>query len=95
MFDKIGHIKALFRRVNRAVQIGFANLFLAIGGLLLTVLVLQSPELLKGLFSGDPKALEAIISGLAGVGLCWLQWRYRHVVYPQLRREFLAGRSAR
>lgn len=95
MFDKTGHIKALLRRVNRAVQIGFASLFLAIGGLLLMVLVLQSPGLLKGLFSGDPQSLEAIISGLAGVGLCWLQWRYRHVVYPQLRREFIAGRNAR
>ncbi|TWG92111.1 hypothetical protein L598_005000000120 [Mesorhizobium sp. J18] len=95
MFDKTGHIKALFRRVNRAVQIGFASLFLAIGGLLLMVLVLQSPGLLKGLCSGDSQSLESIISGLAGVGLCWLQWRYRHVVYPQLRREFLAGRNAR
>ncbi|WP_156936632.1 hypothetical protein [Chelativorans sp. J32] len=49
-------------------------------------LILQAPDLLKSLFSGDKAAARTIIGGFAGVKLCWLQWRYRHIAYPQLRR---------
>jgi len=56
------------------------------GGMLLVTLILQAPDLLKSLFSGDKAAARTIIGGFAGVKLCWLQWRYRHIAYPQLRR---------
>ena len=61
-------------------------LFAGMGGMLLATLILQAPDLLEGLFSGDKNAARTFIGGFAGVGLCWLQWRYRHIVYPQLRR---------
>ena len=95
MFEHVEQIKDRARRINRAMQEGLAGLFLVIGGLLLLVLILQSPDLLKGIFSGNQGASKALLMNGAAIGLCWLQWRYRHVVYPQLRREFLAGRSAR
>lgn len=81
-----GTWKGTFGRVNRAVQTGFSYLFLVMGGLLLA-LILQLPDLLKGLFAGDQRAAEAMIGCAAGVGFCWLQWRYRYVVYPQLLRD--------
>jgi len=98
------HMEPSFRRTNRVFQIGCAVFFLTLGGLLLATLVLQAPSLMNGVLSGDKSAAETLISGAAGTGLCWLQWRYRHVIYPQLRRDFrivkrkvqvIASRSSR
>jgi len=87
MSDRAEQIKAAFRGLNRSFQIGCAVLFACMGGLLLATLILQAPDLLKSLLYGEKSAVRTIIGSIAGVGLCWLQWRYRHVVYPQLRRE--------
>lgn len=88
MWEEKGQIKDSFRRANEAFQTACAALFMGTGGLLLATLILQAPELFQALFEGDTAAVDAIISSAAGVGICWLQWQYRHVVYPQLRRDF-------
>ncbi|OZI28914.1 hypothetical protein CEG14_23610 [Bordetella genomosp. 1] len=82
------YLNAAFRHANRTFQIACAVLLLALGGLLLATLVLQAPTLINSSLSGDERAVETIIGSTAGAGLCWLQWRYRHVVYPRLRRDF-------
>lgn len=87
MREEKRQVKGPFRRANRAFQTGRAALLMAIGGLLSATLILQAPTLLQALSHGDTAALDAIISDSAGVGICWLQWRYRHWVYPQLRHK--------
>lgn len=86
MFEHLDQIKTDARRANRAIQEGLSALILFLGALLLVILALLLPDMLKGTFSGDAAAPKAFLTNVAAVGLCWLQWRYRHVVYPPLRR---------
>ena len=78
-------IKTRFHRINRAVQTGLAVVF-AVMGVLLALAFLLNPAL----FLAGERPLEGILH-LAGA---WLQWRYRHIVYPQLRRDYLAEKRA-
>lgn len=87
MFEHVERIQNHALRVNRGVQEGLAGLILFMGALLLVVLALLLPDMLKGMFSGDTAAPKAFLMNVTAIGLCWLQWRYRHVVYPQLRRR--------
>lgn len=77
-------LKTNLTRFNRAFQIGFASLFAVIGVLLCLAFLMLAPNLLSA-----ENPLDSIISWAAAIGLCWLQWRYRHIVYPQLRRDYL------
>jgi hypothetical protein len=86
MSDKF---RARFTRFNRAVQTGLAALFAVMGVLLCLAFLLLAPDLLAA-----ERPLDALMNGAAAVGLCWLQWRYRHIVYPQLRRDYLAEKRA-
>jgi len=86
MSDKF---KARFTPINRAVQKGLAALFAVMGVLLCLAFLLMVPDLLTA-----ERPLETIMNAAAAVGLCWLQWRYRHIVYPQLRRDYLAEKRA-
>lgn len=86
MADKF---KARFTPINRAVQKGLAALFAVMGVLLSLAFLLMAPDLLTA-----ERPLETIMNAAAAVGLCWLQWRYRHIVYPQLRRDYLAEKRA-
>ncbi len=81
-------LRASFNQFLRLVQLGFALLFLCMGGMLLFVLVLSLPDIICTLLAGEvAKAFNALIMASAGCALCWLQWRYRHVLYPMLRHE--------
>jgi hypothetical protein len=57
------------------------------GALLFLVLILLLPDMLKGMLAGDSAAPKAFLMNATAISVCWLQWRYRHVVYPQLRRQ--------
>ncbi|APH56978.1 hypothetical protein GbCGDNIH6_8239 [Granulibacter bethesdensis] len=87
MFEHIEKITAITRHANRVLQEGLARLILSAGAVLFLVLILLLPDMLKGMLAGDPAAPKAFLMNAAAIGLCWLQWRYRHVVYPQLRRR--------
>ena len=80
-----------FRRyaghVNRAFHTGLSGLLLLIGGVLFILLLPTLPNTLHGLLSGDLGALYILVDIIAGLGVYWLQWRYRHAVFPQLRRD--------
>lgn len=93
MREEKGQIKGSFRRANQAFQAACAALLMVTGGLLLATLILQAPELFQSLLEGDTAAVDSIISSAAGVGICWLQWQYRHVVYPQLRRDHHSAKA--
>ena len=82
-------IKTRFHRINRAVQTGLAVVF-AVMGVLLALAFLLNPAL----FLAGERPLEGILHLAGALGLCWLQWRYRHIVYPQLRRDYLAENQA-
>jgi hypothetical protein len=84
----IEKLRASFNQFLRLVQLGFALLLLCMGGLLLLVLVLSLPDMIRTLLAGDvAKTFNAFIMASGGCALCWLQWRYRHVLYPMLRHE--------
>ena len=87
MFELVEQIKAMTRRANRALQEGLARLILLIGALLSLVFIVLLPTMLKGILSGDPAWSKAFLMDVAAIGISWLQWRYRHLVYPQLRRR--------
>lgn len=86
MFEHLKQTKAITERVNRALQVVLAHLILIIGALLLAIFILQFPKMLTGMFSGDPVWSKAFLMDVAAIAIAWLQWRYRHYVYPQLRR---------
>jgi hypothetical protein len=77
----------MFGRFSRWVQFGCSVLFLFMGGLLLLGVVFSVPEIVRAVRAGDVAALRNVISALGGCGACWLQWRYRHWLYPRLRHE--------
>ncbi len=77
--------RVMFGRFSRRVQFGCSVLFLFVGGLLLLGVVV--PEIVCALRDGDVAILRDAVSGLGGCGACWLQWRYRHWLYPRLRHE--------
>lgn len=79
-------VRDTFVQVNRAFQFGLAALFAVMGVMLALTFVLNP----SWVFAGD-KPLEGCIQLAGALGLCWLQWRYRHIVYPQLRRDYLAA----
>ena len=87
MFEHVDQIKAQAWHANWALQEGLSALILFVGALLLVILALLLPDTLKGMFAGDLAAPKAFLMNVAAIGLCWLQWRYRHVAYPQLRRD--------
>lgn len=74
-------------QVSRRVQLGFSLLFLVMGGLLLLGLVFSLPEIIRAVWAGDVLALRNVVSALGGCAACWLQWRYRHWLYPRLRQQ--------
>lgn len=73
-------------RLRFNAERGFAALFLAMGALYVGMLLLQAPDILKGIFSGDRASGRVFLMGVTIGGLCWLQWQYRHVVYPMHRK---------
>jgi len=82
-------VRDTFVQVNRAFQFGLAALFAVMGVMLALTFVLNP----SWVFAGD-KPLGGCIQLVGALGLCWLQWRYRHIVYPQLRRDYLAEKRA-
>src|SRR5690625_7379784 len=82
-------IKTRFHRINRAVQTGLA-VVLAVMGALLALAFLLNPALV---LAGE-RPLEGILHLAGALGVSWLQWRYRLIVYLQLRRGSLAASAA-
>ncbi|MVW78081.1 hypothetical protein [Bordetella sp. 02P26C-1] len=73
-------------RLRLNAEQGFSALFLVMGGLYMAILLLQAREILEGIFSGDMGSGKLLLMGIVIGALSWLQWRYRHVVYPMHRK---------
>lgn len=72
---------------SRRVQLGLSLLFLVMGGFLLLGLVFSLPEIVRAVWAGDVVTLRNLVSAFGGCAACWLQWRYRHWLYPRLRQQ--------
>lgn len=86
MKTKLDACGAKWGRVKRTFEIGLAGVLLAMGVLLLLALLPSLPGMLWDAMRGDAEAIRGLISAAAAIGLCWVQWEWRAVVYPQLRK---------
>ncbi|CAN7186834.1 hypothetical protein LJR225_000504 [Phenylobacterium sp. LjRoot225] len=93
MSDHVKKIKDGAQCVNRALQEWLSILVLFMGVLQFLLLILQIPAYLKDMFGGDLIMSKAFLMSVIAIGICWAQWRYRHVVYPQMRRQAKACRG--
>lgn len=87
MKTKLDAYGAKWGRVKRTFELVLAGVLLAMGVLLFLALLPSLPGMLWDAVRGDAEAVRGLISAAAAIGLCWVQWEWRAVVYPQLRRE--------
>lgn len=71
-------VRAGFARFSRWVQLGLSLLILCMGAMFLLAFVLMLPTSFRSLQVRD------VVMVLGTCGLCWLQWHYRHWLYPRL-----------
>jgi len=83
-----GEKEEIMRKFWCCLAITICSILTVMGVLFAVIFVLSLPELMADIGdSGIQRTLDTAILSVGVMALSWWQYRYRHVVYPQFKRE--------